>query len=93
MKTQINWYISGESYGNYVVVSKGTKTVARIPWGENDLENAKLIASAPELLEQLENAKNIITAMLDQSIANEGVKRAIRQKRDMIRKTIKKATE
>jgi hypothetical protein len=55
------WAVTGESYGNYVRVAampyKGSlrkRTVAQIPWGDWDSENAHLIAAAPDLLEALE---------------------------------------
>jgi hypothetical protein len=47
------WEATEGSYGNYVAVRAGKKTVCRIPWGDGDGANARLIASAPDLLDAL----------------------------------------
>jgi hypothetical protein len=56
--TQLHqWYTHEGSYGNYVAVKDSSgKTVARIPWGDGDASNAKLIAAAPDMLAALEFA-------------------------------------
>ena len=57
------------------------------------VNQCKLHKNALNLLEELGKAKNIISSMIDESIASEGVKREIRMKRDRIRKVINKASE
>lgn len=49
-----NWKILGESIGNYISVGTKKKQVCKVNWGENDFENAKLIAAAPQMLKALE---------------------------------------
>ena len=63
--TQGEWKIKGESYGNYISVGTDQQQVCKVNWGKEDTEydfaNAKLIASAPELLNSLLNLKHLAT--------------------------------
>lgn len=57
------WFIKGESEGNYISIANRHKQVCKVNWGDNDFENAKLISSAPQMLEALQEVLSSIEVL------------------------------
>ena len=55
--TKGDWKVLGESVGNYISVGTDQQQICKVNWGKEDTDydfaNAKLIASAPEMLKVL----------------------------------------
>lgn len=62
----MRWIAKEGSYGNYIkIVDADTgKTVARVPWGDGDSDNARLIESAPQLRAALEHTTRALRGLL-----------------------------